>query len=169
MGRVEDLGILHADGRQRRDVEEAPVVQPVAALPPVAEPVRLRVQELRELEALGAGTHGELVVVVPQDGLVALGAAGGVDGQLGVGQALLQVRTEHRHEHRPSSAGQSTSNQWANGDFWPSRSSDHHCVLSQAGVGVVMWLGTTSTTTRTPRCEAQRPSRRTPRARRPPR
>ena len=40
---------------------------------------------------------------------------------------------------------QSTSNQRANGDAGPSRSTDHSARLSRTGIGTDMWLGTTST------------------------
>ncbi len=52
---------------------------------------------------------------------------------------------------RPSCAAQSTSNQPANGDPGPSRSTDQSGWLSDSGTGTAMWLGTMSTITPSPR------------------
>ena len=46
---------------------------------------------------------------------------------------------------------QSTSNQRANGEDGPSRSTLHSAALSRTGVGTAMWLGTTSATASSPR------------------
>ena len=51
---------------------------------------------------------------------------------------------------RPSWASQSTSNQPANGDPVPSRSTDQSGRLSDSGTGTAMWLGTMSTTRPSP-------------------
>ncbi len=45
---------------------------------------------------------------------------------------------------------QSTSNQRANGEPGPSRSTDHSAAFNRTGVGTAMWLGTTSATTESP-------------------
>ena len=45
---VEDLGILHADGRQVVDVEEAAIVDLVGGRLPVREPIDLGVEQLVE-------------------------------------------------------------------------------------------------------------------------
>ena len=46
---------------------------------------------------------------------------------------------------------QSTSNQRANGEDGPSRSTLHSAAFSRTGVGTAMWLGTTSATASSPR------------------
>jgi hypothetical protein len=54
----------------------------------------------------------------------------------------------------PLSAGpstsQSTSNQRANGERGPSRSTDQSAAFCRTGVGIAMWFGTTSATADSP-------------------
>ena len=66
VGGGEDRRVLDPQPGQRRHVEEAPVVQLLAADPPVAEPPVLRVQQLGQRELLGAGRQRQHVVVVAQ-------------------------------------------------------------------------------------------------------
>ena len=54
VGGVEDLGILHADGGQLVDVEEAPVVDLLAGHAPVGQPIELLVEQgIEEVEGAG--------------------------------------------------------------------------------------------------------------------
>lgn len=102
MGGVEDLGALDPDARQGTHVEETAVVEFLVPDLPVGQPVGLALQEDRHRQRLGALEHGEDVVVVAQDPLLAVLSLGGdhhpCELQAAVGQHLADAGVEDGHE-----------------------------------------------------------------------
>ena len=96
VGGLEDGWVLDADGGQGVDVEEAAVVQLLAADPPVGQAVPLPLQEFLQGKVLGARSDGEGVVVVGDHGLFL--AVDDVRGEVDVFQLPTDPVAEHRHQ-----------------------------------------------------------------------
>jgi len=96
VGCLEDGRVLDPDGRQGVDVEEAAVIQLLAADPPVGQAVPLPLQQLVEGKILGAGADGEDLVVVGDHGLLL--AVDDVRGEADVFQLPADPVAEHRHQ-----------------------------------------------------------------------
>jgi hypothetical protein len=91
VGGRENLRILDPQSGQGGDVEEAPVVQLLAADAPQTQPVVLRLDQFCQGQLLGTGGEWENVVVVAQPFTV--------DDEFAGSQALGERAAQHRHQH----------------------------------------------------------------------